>query len=125
MTDEIRTDELKENIKAQDTWLRLLFIIIYGAILWLSAIVLAFVVVFQFLSVLFTRETQKNLLEFGGALAEYVRQIVAYLTFNSEYKPFPFGDWPEKAGEAAAAKTTAKKKKTAARKKTTPDGAAS
>src|SRR5690606_28893790 len=58
MTDEIRTDELKENIKAQDTWLRLLFIIIYGAILWLSAIVLAFVVVFQFLSVLFTRETQ-------------------------------------------------------------------
>lgn len=129
MNDEIRTDELKENIKAQDTWLRLLFIIIYGAILWLSAIVLAFVVVFQFLSVLFTRETQRNLLEFGGSLAEYVRQIVAYLTFNSEYKPFPFGDWPEAAGEVAAARTkaeaTAKKKKTTAKKKATPDGAAS
>ncbi|HEX7046569.1 MAG TPA: DUF4389 domain-containing protein [Gammaproteobacteria bacterium] len=129
MNDEIRTDELKENIKAQDTWLRLLFIIIYGAILWLSAIVLAFVVVFQFLSVLFTRETQRNLLEFGGSLAEYVRQIVAYLTFNSEHKPFPFGDWPEAAGEAAAARTkastTAKKKKTTAKKKATPDGAAS
>ena len=123
MTDEIRTDELKENIKAQDTWLRLLFIIIYGAILWLSAIVLAFVVVFQFLSVLFTRETQKNLLEFGGALAEYVRQIVAYLTFNSEYKPFPFGDWPETAGEVAAAKTAARKRKTTAKKKATPNGA--
>ncbi|HEX6930491.1 MAG TPA: DUF4389 domain-containing protein, partial [Gammaproteobacteria bacterium] len=126
MNDDIRKDELKENIKAQDTWLRLVFIIIYGAILWVTSIVLAFVVVFQFLSVLFTRETQKNLLEFGASLSEYLREIVAYLTFNSEYKPFPFGDWPgdNEAGNTkkttAKKKSTAKKKKTAARKKTTP-----
>ncbi len=123
MNDEIRTDEIKENIKAQDTWLRLLFIIIYGMILWLSAVVLAFVVIFQFLSVLFTRETQKNLLEFGGSLAEYVRQIVAYLTFNTEYKPFPFGDWPAGAGVVAAA--TAPKKTTARKKPAADNGAAS
>lgn len=116
MNDEIRADQLKENIKSQDTWLRLLFIILYGAILWLASIVLAFVVVFQFLSLLFTRETQKSLLEFGGSLAEYVRQIVSYLTFNTEYKPFPFGDWPERAGEAAAAAAQVKKKSTAKKK---------
>lgn len=113
MNDEIRTEEIRENIKSQDTWLRLLFIIIYGMILWLASVVLAFVVVFQFLSVLFTRETQKNLLEFGASLAEFVRQIVAYLTFNTEYKPFPFGDWPAGAAAPAAApkkKSTAKKK---------------
>ena len=113
MSDDFQTDVIKENIKAQDTWLRLLFIIIYGAILWLASIVLAFVVVFQFLSVLFTRETQKNLLDFGASLAEYVRQIVAYLTFNSEDKPFPFGDWPS---TTATAKPATKKKATAKKK---------
>lgn len=113
MSEDFQADVIKENIKSQDTWLRLLFIVIYGAILWLASVVLAFVVVFQFLSVLFTRETQKNLLEFGASLAEYVRQIVAYLTFNSEEKPFPFGDWPVASAESKPAprkKATAKKK---------------
>jgi len=115
MNDEIQMDAIKENIKAQDTWLRLLFMIIYGAILSLTSIVLTFVVVFQFLSVLFTRETQKNLLHFGASLAEYVRQIVAYLTFNSEDKPFPFGDWPNMtpAPKPVVKKKTTTKKKAA------------
>lgn len=117
MSDDIQIDAIKENIKSQDTWLRLLFMVIYGAILSITTIVLSFVVVFQFLTVLFTRETQKNLLEFGASLAEYVRQIVAYLTFNSEEKPFPFGDWP--AAETPAAKPVAKKKTT--RKKAASD----
>jgi hypothetical protein len=114
MNDQFKTDEIKENLKSQDTWLRLLFIVIYGAVLWVTSIVLAFVVVLQFLSVLFTRGTQSNLLAFGGSLAEYVRQIVAYLTFNTEDKPFPFGDWP--AGSDSAPKTAKKKKSTAKKK---------
>lgn len=116
MNDEIKTDEIKENLKAQDTWLRLLFIVIYGAVLWVTSIVLAFVVVLQFLSVLFTRSTQANLLNFGGSLAEYVRQIVSYLTFNTEEKPFPFGEWPAGTTENAGRKT-ARKKKASAKKK--------
>lgn len=113
MSEDIQMDAIKENIKSQDTWLRLLFMVIYGAILWITTVVLGFVVVFQFLTVLFTRETQKNLLEFGASLAEYLRQIVAYLTFNSEDKPFPFGDWPSTATDSKPApkkKATAKKK---------------
>ena len=109
MTEEFDTDAIKENVKQQDSWLRLIFIIIYAVVLWATSIVLGLVVIFQFLTVLFTRQPQKNLLEFGGSLAEFVRQIVAYLTFNSEHKPFPFGDWP-KGG--AAPKPAAKKKTT-------------
>lgn len=108
MAEEFNTEEIKENVKQQDSWLRLLFILIYTAVLWATSIVLGLVVIFQFLSLLFTRKPQKNLLEFGGSLAEFVRQIVAYLTFNSEAKPFPFGDWPD--GKAAAKKPAAKKK---------------
>jgi hypothetical protein len=61
-----------------------------------------------------TRSTQANLLAFGSSLAEYVRQIVAYLTFNTEEKPFPFGEWPSEANRAAP--KTAKKKGTAKKK---------
>lgn len=113
MTDEFDPEEIKENVKQQDSWLRLIFIVIYAVVLWATSIVLGLVVVFQFLSVLFTRTPQKTLLEFGGSLAEFVRQIVAYLTFNSEDKPFPFGDWP-KGGTAA--KKSAPKKKASAKK---------
>lgn len=107
MTEEFDTDAIKENVKQQDSWLRLIFILVYGIVLWATSIVLGLVVIFQFLTVLFTRQPQKNLLEFGGSLAEFVRQIVAYLTFNSEHKPFPFGDWPD-AGTGQ--KTTTRKK---------------
>lgn len=120
MNDEIKTDEIKENIKSQDTWLRLLFIVIYSAVLWLASIVLAFVVILQFLSVLFTRSTQSNLLSFGGSLAEFVRQVVAYMTFNTEHKPFPFGDWPSATADSTA-EAKPKKKKAAPKKKPAAD----
>lgn len=115
MSEQIKTDEIKENLKSQDTWLRLLFIVIFGAVLWVTSIVLAFVVVLQFLNVLFTRSTQPNLLAFGGNLAEYVRQIVAYLTFNTEEKPFPFGEWP--TGSVPPARKTTTRRKSTAKKK--------
>lgn len=120
MNDEIKTDEIKENIRSQDTWLRLLFIVIYSAVLWVASIVLAFVVILQFLSVLLTRSTQSNLLTFGSSLAEFVRQIVAYMTFNTEYKPFPFGDWPTPEGNPVG-EAKPKKKKAAPKKKPAAD----
>ena len=119
MNEQIKTDEIKENLKSQDTWLRLLFMVIYGAVLWVTSIVLAFVVVLQFLNVLFTRTMQPNLLGFGASLAEYMKQIVAYLTFNTEDKPFPFGDWPSAAVAPVKKKSTARRKSSA--KKKTPD----
>ncbi len=94
MTEDIDTEEIKENIKAQDTWVRLIFILIYAVVLWATSFVLTLVVIFQFLTVLITRQTQENLLDFGEGLAEFVRQIISYMTFNTDDKPFPFGEWP-------------------------------
>jgi len=45
--------------------------------------------------VLFTGETNKLLEKFGQSLAAYTYQIIRYLTFNTEERPFPFDlDWP-------------------------------
>lgn len=89
------TRQLEENLKRRSTWVRLLFMIIFIAIYGLTRAIFAAVVVFQFFFVLFTAETNKRLTELGQSLATYTYQIMRYLSFNSEDKPFPFSaDWP-------------------------------
>ena len=95
--DEGRSDtrRLEENLKRRSTWLRLLFMIVFVAIYALTRIIFGAVIVFQFLWVLFTAETNKQLTELGQSLATYTYQIMRYLSFNSDDKPFPFSaDWP-------------------------------
>ena len=90
--------QLEQNLKRRSTWLRLLFMGIFVALYMITRIVFGAVVVFQFLWVLFTAETNKQLTELGQSLATYTYQIMRYLSFNSEDKPFPFSaEWPKGA----------------------------
>jgi hypothetical protein len=60
-----------------------------------SRVVVSVVVLLQFFWVLFTVETNKPLEKLGQSLATYTYQIIRYLTFNTEERPFPFDlDWP-------------------------------
>ena len=87
--------ELKQRLTAGDTWMRGLFIVIFAVIYSITDILLTAVVVFQFLATLFTGETNARLRAFGLSLAAYIYQIIAFMTFNSDEKPFPFNPWPE------------------------------
>lgn len=87
--------DLEKNLKSRGTWLRLFFMIVLAFIYGLSRIVVAAVIVLQFFWVLFTGETNVRLKKLGHSLATYTYQLVLYLTFNSEERPFPFDqDWP-------------------------------
>jgi len=44
--------------------------------------------------VLFSRDTNERLLDFSSDLSVYIYQILQFLTFNSEAKPYPFAVWP-------------------------------
>jgi Domain of unknown function (DUF4389) len=85
----------ERHVKSGSTWLRLFFMLVV-AILWsVSRFVTAAVIVIQFFWVLFTGETNAGLLRFGAQLARYSYQLISYLTFNTEARPFPFDlDWP-------------------------------
>ena len=88
--------DLEHNVKRTATWLRLVFLIVIMALYALSRIVVLAVVVLQFLSVLFTGETNTKLKSLGQSLATYTYEIVLYLTFASDETPFPFDrDWPD------------------------------
>lgn len=96
-------DDIKESLTATETWVRGLYMILFAIIYSLTEVVLAAVVIFQFVIYLLTRSTNERLLEFGEDLAVFIYQIIQFLTFNSEDKPFPFGPWPyggEGPGEA-------------------------
>jgi hypothetical protein len=86
---------LEDNLKSRATWLRLLFMVILILLFVLGVIVGCFAVVFQFFWVLFTGETKRELVTVGRQLAEYFKEIVLYLSFNTDERPFPFDrDWP-------------------------------
>jgi len=88
-------EELKDHVTDTNVWLRLLFMALFGIVYAVSRFVLLAVVVAQCLWMLFTGSTNARLLAFGGQLATFVYQILCYLTFNSETRPFPFADWPD------------------------------
>lgn len=92
--------KLEENLKSRTTWLRLLFMCIFSLLIGLVGMVGCAVVVIGFFWVLFTGEINRQLQQAGQSIAGYVYEIVRYLTFNSEQKPFPFGgDWPSAESE--------------------------
>lgn len=111
--------QLKDHVTAKTTWVRGLYIILFAIVYSIAEILVVAVVVFQFLSTLFLGQNNQQLLRLGRSLSEFVRQVLLFVTYNTDEKPFPFGDWPE-PGEMAL--TVAPKKKTTkktARKKDT------
>ena len=96
---EIGGDEPGTHWQARSTWLRLLFMLVFVLIWGVSRIVVGVVAVLQFGWVLFTGTPNARLLIFGQSLATYGYQIMLYLMFNTEQRPFPFLDWPKGAPE--------------------------
>ena len=96
--------DVKDNLKSQSTWKRGLYMLLYIIFSRIAEIVLGVVVLFQFLLKLFTGETNERLLKLGQGISTYVYQVFQFLTYNTEYHPYPFGAWPR--GEPKAAKLT-------------------
>jgi hypothetical protein len=93
--DGAESGKMEQNLKSRTTWLRLLFMCIYGLICSLAGMVGTVIVVLGFFWVLFTGAVNRELRQIGQAIAAYMYEIIRYLTFNTDDKPFPFGgDWP-------------------------------
>ncbi len=94
-------ETLKSSITNGKTWMRLVYMILFAIVLNLAELVVAFVAVVQFVSRLFTGQVNQQLAEFGDGLASYFRQMIAFLTFHTDDKPFPFAPWPQTSPGAA------------------------
>ena len=56
---------------------------------------IAAITIMQTLLNLFAGGPSSSLQQAGKNLAVYMKQVVEYLSYASEHKPFPFSDWPE------------------------------
>jgi hypothetical protein len=89
-------NDMERHFTSRSTWLRLVFMIVFSLLYGLSRLVIAAVVIIQFFCVLLTGEVRSELKSFGHSLSLYTYQIVEYLTFNNDTKPFPLdAPWPD------------------------------
>jgi len=87
--------QTKTNLLNPETWIRLLYMIVFGLLSVLARMVIWVVAVLQFLLVLVTGSGNQNLRDLGQGASKWTYQAFLFLTFNSNDKPFPFSDWPE------------------------------
>lgn len=87
--------DFEKHFKTRSTWMRLFFMFVCSLLYALSRLVTFAVVVVQFFTVLLTGETNAQLKQWGRSLAVYSFEVVDFLTFNTDVRPFPFdADWP-------------------------------
>ena len=90
-----RLSEIGEHLKSRDSWLRLLFMVLFVVLFIISRFVVFAVMILQALFLLLSGKRNDRLAGFGASLAVYSLELVAYLTLASERQPFPFSDWPD------------------------------
>jgi hypothetical protein len=93
---DLNEEDLKKNVKDKDTWLRFIYLVMFGIVFYLCSLLAFATSVFQFLAKLFSGSSFEGLSEFGDGLAAYLSQVIRYMTFASEDKPFPFAPLPGK-----------------------------
>ena len=87
------SDKLKDNLSENSSWMRVLYTIMFVIVFNIVEIIIAAVVVFQLLVLLFTGKKNQRLVGFGSLLSQYAYRVLQYMTFNTDEKPFPFADW--------------------------------
>lgn len=92
-------EQLKTNLTSSRLWVRFVYMLLFSFFLYVASLVVCVVVVVQFLFCLLAGTDNVKLRKFGNSLAQYVKDALMFLTFNSEHKPFPFADWPEPLAE--------------------------
>ncbi len=102
------TQQQNAEKKSAETWAQIvrgLYVLLFWFILRIAEFVVAGVAILTFGFKLATGKPQPKVKEFGDSLSTYVYQVVSFMTYKSEDKPFPFQEWPkpEQPAESQAA----------------------
>lgn len=77
-----------------ETFSRIFYTVLFCLIGWMTLWVFTFVVLIQFGFLLITGQVNKNLKGFNKEIGLFLYDMIKYLSFQSDVKPFPFRDWP-------------------------------
>ena len=90
--------DVKQNVRNVDTWMRGLFIVIFGVIFYFLIGIVWLLVIFQFVTKVLTGNLNEQLAKFSNSLTQYALQLLNYVTYQSEVRPFPFSSLPGTEG---------------------------
>ena len=88
-------EEIETNERGKPGLARALYILLYLIIGRFVSMVLFVIAITQYIYSWLTGEPNDKILYFTEGLAEYTKQLVSYVGFNTDEKPWPFGDWPD------------------------------
>ncbi len=84
--------DLRQRSGDRSMWVRLLFMLISAALfLVIYTWLIWFLVVFQFLSKLVTGHANQQLVSASDRLVHYAGELLAFLLYRTEQRPWPFG----------------------------------
>lgn len=83
-------DQIKSQVQDTGTWVRLFFTLLFIVIFYVVFFITSAVALIQFVTRILTGKPLGSLMDFNSKLAEYARDLVAYITYASDDKPFPF-----------------------------------
>ena len=79
-----------DNQITTNAFVRLFFMILFFALFGVVRLMVWAVVLFQFLTHLFTGRVNRRALLWGAALSNWINRMMLFMTYNSERMPFPF-----------------------------------
>ena len=114
-----KLEGIMKNLKDASSWTRVFIAGIFVLFLYLVVGPLVIVIlVTQILFNLLSGSSNSNLAEFSELLIEYIKQILNFILYRCDEKPFPFSGFPTNTGEEESmANVTADSIKTPPRRK--------
>ncbi|GJL76257.1 MAG TPA: DUF4389 domain-containing protein [Nitrosomonas sp.] len=88
-------EEIKQSLQKNEILVRGLFMLFFIVIYSISKFLIVGIMLFQLAAVLLAEKPNEQILKFSQNLSIYIYQIVQFLSFNNEQRPFPFSKWPD------------------------------
>ena len=88
-------EAIKRNALSVAAWIRIFFVGVFLLFGYIALYVLLLICLLQAVMVLLTGSPHQNVRDFVVQFNRYLHQIVAFVTYDSEVRPFPFSPWPE------------------------------
>ncbi len=103
------SEETKKNLMAKGTWTRGLYMLLFIVVNAFVRLAIQLIALVQFLLSLMTSGPNPKLVELGQSLSKFAFQIMMFVTYNTDSKPYPFDEvWPVAENAATPAKVVEK-----------------
>ena len=86
-------DDISEFDQPENIWMHGLLVLVFGFFFSLAEKILWVVALIQFLWMLFAKEKNSLLVEFGRDLGKWMQDVARFQSGVSDAKPFPWKKW--------------------------------